>query len=93
MVKVNYSNNVKRGNVIVDSSTTLRQVLTDVGVSYTSGTVHLDGCPLRPGDMDKTFESLGIQEECWLTNVVKADNAIRTQPERYSEVPVFLLLG
>ena len=37
--------------------------------------MHLDGCPLVPGDLDKTFKEMGIGEECWLLNVVKADNA------------------
>lgn len=75
MVKVNVGNNLKRESVIVDSTTTLRNVLKDAGIDYTRGTMHLDGCPLQPGDLDKTFESFGIQEECWLLNVVKADNA------------------
>lgn len=75
MVKVNVGNNVKRYPVFADSTATLRQILTDEGIDYTRGAMQLDGCPLQPGDMDKTLEDLGIQEECWLLNVVKADNA------------------
>jgi len=37
--------------------------------------MHLDGYPLQPGDLDKTFKDFGLGEECWLLNVVKADNA------------------
>lgn len=75
MIKVTVGNNVKRESVIVDENTTLRTVLEDNGVDYTSGTMHLDGSSLKPGEIDKTFAELGITEKCYLLNVVKADNA------------------
>ncbi|MBQ0014746.1 MAG: hypothetical protein KBS82_05440 [Oscillospiraceae bacterium] len=75
MVQVTVGNNLKKQKVIVDAKTTLRTVLTDAGVDYTHGVMHLDGASLNPGDMDKTFEDFGITESCFLLNVVKADNA------------------
>lgn len=75
MIKVVVGNNVKRETVIVDPSTTLRAVLEDAGIDYTRGAMHLDGSSLNPGDLDKSFESFGIAEKCFLLNVVKADNA------------------
>lgn len=75
MIKVTIGSNVKRNAVIVDSTVTLRSVLKDNGIDYTRGTMHLDGCPLQPGDLDKTFKDFDLGEECWLLNVVKADNA------------------
>lgn len=75
MIKVTVGNNVKRESVIVDENTTLRAVLEDNGIDYTSGTMHLDGSSLKPGELDKTFADLGITEKCYLLNVVKADNA------------------
>lgn len=75
MVKVVVGNNVKRESVIVDSSTTLRNVLEDAGIDYTRGVMHLDGSTLAAGDLDKTFNDFGIAEKCFLLNVVKADNA------------------
>jgi hypothetical protein len=36
--------------------------------------MNLDGSPLHPGDLDKTFADFGIAEKCYLLNVVKADN-------------------
>lgn len=75
MIKVTVGSNVKRNTVIVDSTVTLRSVLKDNGIDYTRGTMHLDGCPLQPGDLDKTFKDFGLGEKCWLLNVVKADNA------------------
>lgn len=75
MIKVTVGNNVKRESVIVDENTTLRTVLEDNGIDYTSGNMHLDGSSLKPGEIDKTFADLGITEKCYLLNVVKADNA------------------
>jgi hypothetical protein len=37
--------------------------------------MNLDGAPLQPGDLDKTFAQFGITDKCFLLNVVKADNA------------------
>ena len=75
MIKVTVGNNVRRNSVIVDEKTTLRSVLEDNDIDYTKGTMHLDGSTLQPGDMDKTFEEMGIKEKTFLLNVVKADNA------------------
>lgn len=76
MIKVCVGNNVKRDNVIVDSAATLRSVLENAGIDYTKGTMHLDGCALTPGDLDKTFAQMNVTEKCFLLNVVKADNAV-----------------
>lgn len=75
MIKVVVGNNVQRKSTIVDSSTTLRQVLDAAQIDYTRGAMHLDGAPLQPGDLDKTFAQFGITEQCYLLNVVKTDNA------------------
>lgn len=75
MIKVVVGNNVKRETVIVEKSATLRSVLENANVDYTRGVMHLDGSSLNPGDLDKTFEAMGIIEKCFLLNVVKADNA------------------
>ena len=75
MVKVTVGNNVKRETVIVEGNATLRSVLEGAEVDYTRGTMHMDGAPLAPGDLDKTFDQFGVAERCFLLNVVKADNA------------------
>lgn len=75
MVQVIVGNNVKRETVVVSPETTLRTVLEENGIDYARGVMHLDGASLKPGDLDKSFASLGITEKCYLLNVVKADNA------------------
>jgi hypothetical protein len=75
MVKITVANNVKRETVIVDENTTLRAVLEDNDIGYTTGVMHLDGAPLQPGDLNKTFADFGVTDKAFLMNVVKADNA------------------
>lgn len=75
MIKVMIGNNVKRESALLDENTTLRSALEQYGIDYTRGLMHLDGAPLGPGDLDKTFTDFGITERCFLLNVVKADNA------------------
>jgi len=75
MIKVTMGNNVKRKDEILDENTTLRQALEEAGIDYNRGTMNLDGSPLCPGDLDKTFADFGITNKCFLLNVVKADNA------------------
>jgi len=74
MVKVTVGNNLDRKDVIVDASRTLRSVLEEGGIDYTNGSMHLDGCALMPGDLDKTLAAFNVTERCFLLNVVKADN-------------------
>lgn len=75
MVKVTMGNNVKRYEHIVPTDTTLRKALEEKGVDYARGMMTLNGAPLGPGDLDKTFACFGIMEKCFLLGVVKADNA------------------
>ena len=75
MIKVTIGNNAGKESVLIDENTTLRAAMEDNGIDYTSGTTHLDGSPLKPGDIDKTFADVGVTEKCFLLNVVKADNA------------------
>lgn len=75
MVKVTVSNNVKRETNIIPDSTTLRTALENAEIDYSRGMVNLDGSPLAPGDLDKTFSDFNIAEKCFLSAITKADNA------------------
>lgn len=75
MVKVTVGTNTKRNSVVVDGDTKLKKVLQDEGIDYSRGTIHLDGATIKPGDLDKTFNDLGITETAYLISVVKADSA------------------
>lgn len=75
MIKVTVGTNTRRTSVIVEPTATLRSVLEDQEVDYSTGTLHLDGSTVTPGQLDKTFAELGITEKCFLISVVKADGA------------------
>ena len=75
MIKVTVGTNTRRTSVIVEPTATLRSVLEDQEIDYSTGTLHLDGSTVTPGQLDKTFAELGITEKCFLISVVKADGA------------------
>lgn len=75
MFKIIVGNNTDRWETLVDPSTTLRSCLEAEGIDYTDGAIHLDGSTLRPGDLDRTFEEVGITSKCFLIRVKKLDNA------------------
>lgn len=74
-IKVTVGTNTSRKSVIVDANTTLRRVLEDNEIDYSRANVNLDGASLNPGDMDKSFTTLGITESCFLIASIKQDNA------------------
>ena len=74
MIKVTVGTNTSREDVIVEKTSTIRSVLENQGISYSNAIMHLDGSPLKPGDMDKTFEEIGIAETCFLIAATKLDS-------------------
>lgn len=74
MIKVVIGTNTDRQTVIVEAQKTLRDVLEDAEIDYSAGSMHLDGATIKPGDLDKSFEDLGIRDKCYLISVVKSDS-------------------
>lgn len=58
--------------------TTVREILEDSEITLLSSTITmLDGCNLRPGDIDKTLVELNVtRDSCVLSAVVKTTNAV-----------------
>jgi sulfur carrier protein ThiS len=75
IIKVTIGTNTERKEITVDNTKTIKDVLTDNGVNYTSCVVHLDGVPLGVSDLNSSFASLNITDSCSLLAVVKASNA------------------
>lgn len=75
MISVTFSSNTTRTTDIVPADTTIRAALESHGIDYTAGMTSIDGATLRAGEIDQTFEELGIGDRCYLMTVVKADNA------------------
>lgn len=75
MIKVNFGNNVRRETKLVNANMTIREFFNEVGIDYSRGQTNLDGAPIQAGQFDSTFAQLGVTTECYLYNIVKADNA------------------
>jgi hypothetical protein len=76
MIQVTVGNNLNRQKVVVDENTaTPRKVLEENEIEYAAATIHMDGCSLKPGDLDKTFADLGVTTQTYLLAVVKTENA------------------
>lgn len=75
-IKVNLGSSVgRRSTVMVDSTRTIKSVLSENNIDYSSGTINLDGGALSTGDLNQTFDDFGIADECYLISVVKTNNA------------------
>lgn len=75
MVQVTIGTNVTRKTVVVEDTKTVKEVLQENDVNYTTSATHLDGAPLSAEEMNSTFAELGVTDSCYLLNIVKADNA------------------
>ena len=75
MIKVTIGTNTNRRNVNVDPNRTIKSVLDEQDINYSTGILQLDGATLQPGEINKTFADFNITESCYLISVVKADNA------------------
>ena len=75
MIKVYVGTNTSRNELVIPATTSLRAALEQAGVNYSEGMATIDGSPLRPGDMDKSFADFGITSKCFLVIAAKHDNA------------------
>lgn len=74
MIQVTVGTNTNRKKLVVEKDRTLRSVLEEAELDYSTGTLNLDGATIKTGELDKTFEELGILEKCYLVSIVKADS-------------------
>ena len=66
----------RREDVIVNTETTTPKTAFEMAsIDYASGQVSLGGLTLRAGELDQTFDALGVKSDCYLTSIVKADGA------------------
>lgn len=75
MINVIVSNNMDRNTVPVDEHVTIKSVLESQDINYSVGMISIDGATLKPGDINKTFADMGVTDKCYLSVIVKADNA------------------
>lgn len=75
MIKVTLISNSGRTTVMASEDASVRDILEENDINYAVGVTAIDGCPLKTGEMDKTLSDMGVNEKCFLSVVVKADNA------------------
>ena len=77
MIKVLIGTNTNRKQITTDPSITLKSVLEENGIDYSTGGIHLDGLAVAGEDLNKSFADHGIVEDCILISVVKGDGGLR----------------
>lgn len=75
MIKCTVSTNSGVSFDMYPADTTLRQVLDAQNVNYGTRMIIVDGSTVQPGQLDKTFEQLGITSSCYITAIDQKNNA------------------
>lgn len=75
MIRVIVGTTTQRSEANYTPDKSLRYILEDNNIDYSTSNVLLDGANIKAGDMDKTLADLGVKEKCMLIAAVKADNA------------------
>ena len=75
MIQVSVRSTGYANTVVIDNSTTIRQLLEQEQIDYSRGMTTIDGANIPAGGLDKTFAEFGIVTKCFVANIVKADNA------------------
>ena len=72
MITVTVGTNTDQHDVAVNPNSTLKSVLTQEKINYSQGALYLNGAPLKPADIDKTFTDFNVATDCMLICVVKS---------------------
>lgn len=78
MIKVTLMNNTRRADDFTTPDTTVREFLDKNSVNYAGSFISMDNCKMNNEDLDKTFESFGVTDKCFLSVIEKRDNASET---------------
>lgn len=76
MIRVLIGTNTNRKTVVIDPSKTIKEVLEENGVDYSTGGIHLDGESIGGAELNRTFAEKGINSDCMLISVVNAKGGI-----------------
>lgn len=76
MIRVTIGTNTSRKNITIDPARTLKSVLEENGIDYSTGGIHLDGLAVGGEGLNKSFTDHGIAEDCILIAVVKGDGGV-----------------
>lgn len=74
-ISVKIGTSVDRKNIIISNLKTPKDAMQQANIPYGTAQVHLDGVPLTVEQMNKSFDSMGVQTDCMLIAVAKTINA------------------
>lgn len=75
-IQVTVGSVTNRKTEVVSSSTTLRETFEAASIEYAGGIIQLDGIHTNAGDLDRSFDELGIiGDKAMLISTIKGDNA------------------
>lgn len=75
MFQLTIGTNATRKKVVARLDSTPRAELEANEISYDNGIIYFEGNTLGHGELDKTFEDLGVTTAATLNVVIKVDNA------------------
>lgn len=75
MTKVTLSTVDSRNSLIVEDSKTVKEILQENGVNFSTASVMIDGMTLTPDRLRQSLAELGATGECTIATVIKMDNA------------------
>jgi hypothetical protein len=75
IVKVKVGTNLNRTEINVSSNKTVREILEENDINYSTATIFIDGVTVQIGDMDKTLDELNIGASCYIIAAQKTENA------------------
>jgi len=75
MIKVVIGTTTERKEVIVEETSTPKEILEDAEIVYEVAQIFLDGGMLTPELMNKSLGDQGVGETCRLIAVIKTNNS------------------
>ena len=75
LINVKVGTNLNRKSVLVEDTKTVKEILEQEEINYSTSTIYLDGCTLTPAQMNGTLADNGITESCFLIAAQKTENA------------------
>ncbi len=75
MISVTFKGSVQRATVVIPKETTVDKALTDNQLKTVKVDYWLDGMQLSERELEKSFQELGVTDQCHLAVVEKKDGA------------------
>lgn len=75
IIRVTVGTNLDRAVMNYPSDTTVRKILEDNQINYSTTTIFFDGNTVKAGEMDKTLADFNVADNCYIIAAQKTENA------------------